>query len=90
MERNKTLVEVGKLPSVEVLRAMAGVASREEAVILAENAVRDAEDLLRNTLALPLQDQMIILADKPAFKEFSQMNIPKEKLASLILEKVLS
>lgn len=73
MERNKTLVEVGKLPSVEVLRAKAGVASREEAVILAENAVRDAEDLLRNTLALPLQDQMIILVDKPTFKEFSQM-----------------
>lgn len=75
MERNKVLVEVGKLPSVEVLRAQTGVASREEAVILAENAVGDVEDLLRKTLNLPLQDQMITLVDKPTFKAFSQMKV---------------
>ena len=73
MERNKAFVEVGKLPSVEVLRARTGVASREEAVILAENTVDDAEDLLMETLNLPLRDQIIILVDKPNFKEFSPM-----------------
>ena len=75
MGRNKVLVEVGKLPSVEVLRSQAGVSSREEAVILAENAVGDVEDLLKETLDLPLQDQMITLVDKPTFKEFSQMKV---------------
>ncbi len=71
MERNKAFVEVGKLPSVEILRARTGVASREEAVILAENSMDDAEDLLMENLNLPLQDQTIILIDKPNFNEFS-------------------
>ena len=75
MERNKVLVEVGKLPSVEVLRAQAGVASREETVILAENALKDIEDLLKETLGLALQDQIIALVDKPTFKEFSQLKV---------------
>ena len=76
MERNRVLVEVGKLPSVEVLRAKAGVASQEEGVILAENTVRDVEDLLKETLNLPLRDQTITILDKPTFEEFSRM---KEK-----------
>jgi outer membrane protein TolC len=73
MERNRVLVEVGKLPSVAVLRAKAGVASREEGVILAENTVRDVEDLLKETLNLPLRDQTITILDKPTFEEFSRM-----------------
>ena len=73
MERNRVLVEVGKLPSVEVLRAKAGVASQEEGVILAENTVRDVEDLLKETLNLPLRDQTITILDKPTFEEFSRM-----------------
>jgi outer membrane protein TolC len=75
MERNKALVEVGMLPSVEVLRAQAGVASREEGVILAENAVGDIEDLLKETLDLPFQNQMITLIDKPTFKVFYPMKV---------------
>ena len=75
MERNKVLVEVGKLASIEVLRAQAGVSSREEAVILAGNAVGDGEDLLKETLDLPFQNQIITLVDKPTFKEFSQMKV---------------
>jgi len=73
MERNKAFVEVGKLPSVEILRARTGVASREESVILAENNVDDAEDLLMETLNLPFQDQIIKLVDKPDFNKFSPM-----------------
>ncbi|MCK5513220.1 MAG: TolC family protein, partial [Deltaproteobacteria bacterium] len=73
MERNKAFVEVGKLPSVEILRARTGVASREESVILAENNVDDAKDLLMETLNLPFQDQIIKLVDKPDFNKFSPM-----------------
>lgn len=75
MERNKVLVEVGKLPSVEVLRAQTGVASREEAVILAENAVGDVEDFLRETLVLPFQNQTITLIDKPTLQKFPEMEV---------------
>lgn len=75
LERNRVLVEVGKLPSIEVLRARTGVASREEGVILAENAVGDVEDLLKESLALPLQDQMITLVDKPALGKLPEMKV---------------
>jgi outer membrane protein TolC len=75
MERNKSLVELGTLPSIEILRAEAGVASREEDVIVAENAVRDLEDLLKENLNLPLQDQAIVLSDKPVLKEFQQREV---------------
>ena len=72
MERNKSLVELGTLPSIEILRAEAGVASREEDVIVAENAARDLEDLLKENLNLPLEDQAIVLSDKPVLKDFQQ------------------
>ncbi|MCK5009734.1 MAG: TolC family protein, partial [Deltaproteobacteria bacterium] len=75
MERNKALIEVGMLPSVEVLRAQVGVASREEGVILAENAVGDIEDLRKETLDLPFQNQTITLIDKPTFKVFYPMKV---------------
>jgi outer membrane protein TolC len=75
MERNKSLVELGTLPSIEILRAEAGVASREEDVIVAENAVRDLEDLMKENLNLPLQDQAIVLSDKPVLKEFQQRDV---------------
>ena len=75
MERNKSLVELGTLPSIEILRAEAGVASREEAVIVAENAAIDLEDLLKENLNLPLQDQVIVLSDKPVLKEFHQRDV---------------
>jgi len=72
MERNKSLVEVGKLPAIEILRAETGVASREEAVIVAENATRDLEDIMKEHLNLPLKDQVIVLTDKPVWQEFHQ------------------
>jgi outer membrane protein TolC len=75
MERNKYLVEVGKLPTIEILRAETGVASREEGVIVAENATRDLEDFLKENLNLPLQDQVIVLSDKPVLKEFHQREV---------------
>lgn len=73
MDRNKAFVDVGKLPSVEILRAQTGVASREESVILAENHVHDAEDLLMETLNLPFRNQVIRLVDQPDCPAFSPM-----------------
>jgi outer membrane protein TolC len=68
LERNRSLVEVGKLPPIEVLQAQVGVASREEEIIMAESKVRDVEDLLKQHLNLPLEGQTIIPADQPTFE----------------------
>ncbi|MDX1778915.1 MAG: TolC family protein, partial [Thermodesulfobacteriota bacterium] len=74
-ERNSALVEVGKLPSVEILRAETGIASREEDVIVAESATRNFEDVLKETLNLPFTEHVIILKDKPVLQEFQQQNM---------------
>jgi len=50
LEINKAKVEVGQLAPIDVIEAEAGVAAREEAVILAEDAIHDVEDLLRALL----------------------------------------
>ena len=68
LERNRGLVEVGKLPSVEILQAQVGVASREEEAITAESRVREVEDLLKELLNLPLKGQEIIPLDQPTFE----------------------
>ena len=69
-ELNKKKVEVGTLAPIEITQAEAGVASREEGVIVAENLLRDTEDQLRRLLAVPpddpLWDKPIIPADKPS------------------------
>ncbi len=75
MRRNEALVEVGKLPAIEILRAKTGVASREEAVIVADNAVRDLEDLLRERLNAPLHDRSMVLMDKPVLREFQKREV---------------
>ncbi len=80
-ERNSALVEVGKLPSVEILRAETGIASREEDVIVAESATKNLEDVLKETLNLPFTEQVIVLKDKPVLQEFQQQGI-KEYLAT--------
>ena len=80
-ERNSALVEVGKLPSVEILRAETGIASREEDVIVAESATKNFEDVLKETLNLPFTEHVIILKDKPVLQEFHQQNM-EEYLAT--------
>ncbi len=69
---NQKKVEVGTLAPIEVTQAEAGVASREEGVILAETAVGNAEDNLRRFLAIPHDDpawnRPIIPTDQPDFR----------------------
>lgn len=70
---NKKKVEVGTLAPIEIVQAEAGVASREEGVILAEQQVGDAEDNLRRLLAIPENDprwgMAFVPTDKPTFEE---------------------
>jgi outer membrane protein TolC len=68
---NRKKVEVGTLAPIEIVQAEAGVASREENVILAETAVSNAEDNLRRLLAVPQGDPLwesrIAPTDSPEF-----------------------
>lgn len=71
LERNKIQVEVGTLAPIEIVQAESAVADREEDVITAEDAVKDAEDKLKKFLSLfddPEQaDATIIPIDRPSF-----------------------
>jgi len=80
-KRNEIQVEVGVLAPVSVTEAKSEVAARQVDVINAENALRATEDALKNTLAIPLTQQ-IYLTDKPkdVFKSFSESEALKEAL----------
>jgi len=60
LNRNRALVNAGRLPTVAILHAETGVASRKEGVLLAKNAARNAQDHLK---------RMIDLLDEPSHKE---------------------
>ncbi|MBI1951340.1 MAG: TolC family protein [Acidobacteria bacterium] len=53
LEQNRIKVRVGTLAPIEITQAEAQVADREEAVIVAENLVRTAEDSLRRVMNVP-------------------------------------
>ena len=55
---NEIKVKVGTMAPLEVVSAKAEVASREEGVIVAESAVRDAEDMMRRLL-FPSNDERL-------------------------------
>jgi outer membrane protein TolC len=63
-ERAQRQVEAGAVASVDVTRAESGVADRREAIIIAENTVRDRErDLKRilNDPDLPMESDIVIV-----------------------------
>lgn len=74
-ERSISLIEAGKVASIEQLAADAAVAAKEESIILAEQAIAEAEDLLRQALWLevtPTQWQTTIIPiDEPVLSELS-------------------
>ena len=69
---NRKKVEVGTLAPIEITQAEAGVASREEAVIIAETAVLNAQDNLLRLMAVPKEDpawsQRILPTDRPEYQ----------------------
>jgi len=81
LELTKALVRAGKLVSTEILRAEAGVASREEDVIIARGAVKDAEDRLKmvtNMVADPdTWDLEVIPTDRPTFEPVEGFDVSR-------------
>jgi outer membrane protein TolC len=71
LERNKIQVEVGTLAPIEVVQAEAAVAQREADVIVAQDALRDAQDRLKRLLNLfddpQARDATIVPVDRPSF-----------------------
>ena len=72
LRKNKIQVETGTLAPIEIIDAEAGVASRVEAIISAENAVKDKEDELKKIMNFAdtdiISDAAVIPTDKPDFK----------------------
>ncbi|NUO08669.1 MAG: TolC family protein [Candidatus Brocadia sp.] len=72
LRKNKIQVEVGTLAPVEIIDAESGVASRVEAILSAENAIKDREDELKRIMNLAdneiISDATIIPTDKPGFE----------------------
>ena len=68
-ELNKKKVEVGTLAPIDITQAEAGVAAREEDVIVFATGVQNAEDELRRLLAIPSSDpswdRRIVPTDQP-------------------------
>ena len=71
LELNKKKVEVGTLAPIEITEAEAGVAAQVEAVIVAENTMENAEDVLLQLMAVPASDprwdQTLDLTNRPSF-----------------------
>ena len=69
LDNNRAQVDVGVLPSIEVLVAEADVAAREEGVLLAAQTIEDREDELRRLLNLPnvplIEKLTVIPVDAP-------------------------
>lgn len=73
LRQTKIKVDVGILPPIEITTAEAEVASREEGVIVSENAVRNSEDVLRALMRIPESSpdwgRPIRTTDEPGFTE---------------------
>ena len=72
LRKNKIQVETGTLAPIEIIDAEAGVASRVEAIISAENAIKDKEDELKKIMNFAdtdiISDAAVIPIDKPDFE----------------------
>ncbi len=73
LRKNQIQVEVGTLASVEVIDAEAGVASRLEAIITAENEIKNKEDELKKIMHFTdnnvISDAAILPTDKPVSEQ---------------------
>jgi outer membrane protein len=68
LERAQRLVEAGQRPQVEIIRAEAGVADQLQAIILAENSLRDRERELKRVVhkaGLDVQTRTIVIPTTP-------------------------
>lgn len=88
LEQNKIRVQVGTLAPIDILQSESEVATREEGIIVAENAVQDFEDQLKALMNLPGDQQdwstQIRPADKP---EFVLQEVSEKEMVEKGLEK---
>lgn len=85
-EQNKVRVDVGTLAPLELVQSEAGIANREEDIILAESAIGDAEDRLRLLLNLEqgdYWDATIVPVTEP---ETDRIDIDVEEAVTTALE----
>jgi len=72
LRKNRIQVETGTLAPIEIIDAESGVASRVEAIISAENAVKDKEDELKKIMNFAdtdiISDAAVIPTNKPDFE----------------------
>lgn len=88
LEQNKIRVQVGTLAPIDILQSEAEVASREEAIILAENSVQNFEDQLKTLMNLPGEQEDWSTPIRPADKpEFALQRVSEEEMVSAALEK---
>jgi len=80
LNQTRIQVTVGTLPQLSILEGEAGVAAREEAVIVAENDVRTVDDRLKELLSFFEDrrqiDTTIIPTDPPQFT-IAEVDLPK-------------
>ncbi|MBF8277694.1 MAG: czcC 3 [Candidatus Brocadiaceae bacterium] len=73
LRKNQIQVEVGTLAPVEIVDAEAGVASRLEAIITAENEIKNKEDELKKIMHFTdnnvISDATILPTDKPVSEQ---------------------
>lgn len=88
LRKNKIEVESGTLAPIEIIEAESGVASRVEAIISAENAIRDKEDELKRIMNLAdseiISDVEIVPVDKPTFEP---KEVPLKETIKIAMEK---
>ncbi len=75
LRNNRVQVEVGTMAPIDVLQAEAEVATREEALILAEDAIRQTEDALKALIRDPdspgFWDDVLTPTDSPSVEDYA-------------------
>jgi outer membrane protein TolC len=92
LRNNRIQVEVGTMAPIDVLEAEAEVAAREEAVIIAEEAVLQTEDILKRLINDPESEEFwnmrYVPADAPTMEEI-EVNLDEAVETALQRQPVL-
>jgi outer membrane protein len=88
LKNNEIKYEAGALAKIEVTRARAGVAARQQAIVVARAVIRDAEDRLRTFLDTPKYDVLstayLYPTDRPSVYAV-EINVPESVHRALVL-----
>ena len=88
LERARRLVDAGQRPQVEVIRAESGVAQQLEAIIVAENTLRDRERELKrviNKAGMDIQTPTVVVpatAPDPVHYDLEQARLIRQAMDS--------